>query len=165
MAGVGAPVLHSFLGAISRSRSTEPICPFPDCLFWGCRVGAAGSSASLDWKEDCLGRWSSLFGPGLRKRAALVSGDHPLLVTPSWVSVGRDPAPLYVTLRLPRQSSDKQREKLIIISINTEKGLIPFLIKCVKRTKSNDLNIIEAKNKHSTTDVVCGGRRWEARQR
>lgn len=121
MAGVGAPVLHSFPGAISRSRSTEPICPSPDCLPWGCRDGAAGSSGSLDWKEDCLGQWSSLFGPGLWRRAALVSGDHPL-VTPSCVSVGRDPAPLYGTLRLPRQNPDKQREKLIIISINAEKG-------------------------------------------
>lgn len=114
MARVGPPASH-------RNNNQEPICPSPDCLLWGCRVGAAGSSGPLDWKESCLGWWSSLFGPGLWKRAALVSGNHPHLVTPSWVSVGRDPAPLYVTLRLPRQNPDKRKGKLIIISINAEK--------------------------------------------
>lgn len=55
MAGVGPPASHNFPEAISRSRPAEPICPSPDCLLWGCRVGAAGSSGPLDWKENWVG--------------------------------------------------------------------------------------------------------------
>lgn len=66
------------LGATRGNRPTEPTCLSPDCVLWGCRLGAAGTSGFLDWKERHLGWWSSSFICGLWKLVTLVSGSSPL---------------------------------------------------------------------------------------
>lgn len=61
----------------------------------------------------------------------------------------------------PRQAKGKTNNYFNQCREGIHQNSIPFLIKCVKRTKSNDLIMIKAISKHSTIDMVRGGgRRW-----